>query len=146
MREILTWVKQKLNDVKIWHVHGRFRDFSSERETYSFKEFYIITQKDEDFIFFSAKSPQSGQVTFGGITLSRYTSLVESQLAKRLVPSRDWKVLVTALPKEKNMRLLVFHEVRKTLDFNEIIIQSREIHHKFLAGLKKLVSNIAQNL
>ncbi len=146
MKEMLTWVKQNLPEAKIWHVRGRFRDFASERETFSFRDFYVITQKEVDFIIFSAKSSQSRQVKFGGITLSRYTSLVESQLAKKLLPSRDWKVLVTVLPKERNQRLLIFRVISESLDFKKLVEDARAIHQKFLAGVKRLVSDLAQNL
>ncbi len=146
MKEILTWVKQNLPGAKIWHVRGRFRDFASERETYSFADFYVITQKDVDFIWFSTKSKQSGNLTFSGVTLSRYTSLVESQLAKKILPSHDWKVLVMPLPKEKNQRLLIFRQLQDNVGLMELINLARELHQKFLAGVKKLVSDLAQNL
>ncbi len=147
MKEILTWFKQNLPGAKIWHVRGRFRDFASERETYSFNDFYVITQKDVEFIWFSAKSKVSGYVTFSGVSLSRYTSMVESQLAKKILPSHDWKVLVMALPKEKNQRLLIFRRLQDNASgITEIIDLARELHQKFLAGVKKLVSDLAQNL
>ncbi len=146
MKDILTWFKQNLPGAKIWHVRGRFRDFASERETFSFNNFYVITQKGVDFIWFSTKSKQSGTVTFSGVNLSRYTSLVESQLAKKILPSPDWKVLVMALPKEKNQRLLVFRQVPANAGLAELIDLPRELHQKFLTGVKKLVSEIAENL
>jgi hypothetical protein len=146
MKEMLTLVKQNLPEAKIWHVRGRFRDFASERETFSFKDFYVISQKEEDFIYFSAKSAQRGQVKFGGITISRYTSLVESQLAKKLLPSRDWKVLVTVLPKERNQRLLIFRVIPESMDFKKLVEDAQAIHQKFLTGVKRLVSDLAQNL
>ncbi len=146
MNEILTWFKQNLPGARIWHVRGRFRDFASERETFSFDDFYVITQKEEDFIYFSAKSRQSGRVTFGGINLSRYTSLVESQLARKLLPTHDWKILVTTLPKEKNQRLIVFRKVQESSRLMELFDEARGIHQKFLAGVKKLVSDLAQHL
>ncbi len=146
MNEILTWLKQNLPGARIWHVRGRFRDFASERETFAFDDFYVITQKEEDFTYFSAKSRQSGRVTFGGITLSRYTSLVESQLARKLLPTHDWKILVMALPKEKNQRLIVFRKVQGSARLMELFDEARGIHQKFLAGVKKLVSDLAQNL
>ncbi len=146
MKEILTWVKQNLPGAKIWHVRGRFRDFASERETYSFADFYVITQKDVDFIWFSTKSKQSGAMTFSGVILSRYTSLVESQLAKKILPSHDWKVLVMPLPKEKNQRLLIFRRLQDNAGLTELIDLARELHQKFLSGVKKLVSDLAQDL
>ncbi len=147
MKDFLTRVKRDLPDAKIWHVRGRFRDFASERETFSITDFYVFTQKDVEFIWFSAKSKQSGKHTFSGVTLSRCTSTVESQLAKKILPSRDWKIIMMALPKETNQRLMIFRALQDNeVSLTETINLARELHQKFLTSVKKLVSDLAQNL
>ncbi len=146
MKDILTWFKLNMPGAKIWHVRGKFRDFASERETFSFKDFHVITQKEVEFIVFSTKSKQSGKVIFSGLSLSRCTSFIESQLAKKILPSHDWKVLVMALPRENNQRLLIFRQLKENASLPELIGLARELHNKFLASVKKLVSDLAQNL
>jgi len=146
MQDILAKMKQSFPGAKLWHIHGKFREFSLDRVTFSVKRFYVITANNEDFLCFIAKFSRSTPVTFGGITLSRYTSLIESQLAKKMLPSKDWKILVTALPKETNQRLMIIRKVQDGTEFLDLVRETRVIHQKFLTSVKKLVADIAQNL
>lgn len=108
MGNFLKVLRHEFPDASFWHVRGRFRQFLMNGETCSIRSFDVITNTSVDMVVFTAKGPSAGQMTCVGIMLSRISSLVESEIAKKFINPRIWKLLAFSLPKETNQRLILF--------------------------------------
>jgi hypothetical protein len=146
MDPIVAAVSRHYPEASVWHVRGRFRDFSTGRNTYSIRSFFVISYKHEEFLIIKTKSPQYGHNIMAGIILSGFTSLVESEYAKKVISSKDWHLLVYSLPKENAQRLMLFQPCQDESSCTSTIESAREVRRQFLAGIKKLVSDLASGV
>jgi len=145
MNVFVTALTRQYPDAKIWLVRGKIRDFAINQSKLSFTSFYIFNHQREELIVFSTKSPERGRENFAGIVLSRFTSLVESEYAKKVIPSPDWHLLVISLPKETNQRLLAFLSCQDEESCLSVIESGRKFRRRFLTGIKDLVSELLRD-